>query len=271
MLQYLSGLRDSAGEHEGESAESLDILLDGSQPGIDRLGDVFEFGSRIGVPDPTVELDEKARQLLVMLVLDLADDLLDDVFDRQQAFGAAEFVDNDGEVDALSPHSGEQIEHTHRFRNVKRRPDQIPNFLRRVGGRLLDHENVLDVNHADDGVEAVFVDRKPAVTRLGKGGDETLERHGDRYGDDVGARDGDVPRGLFAEVEDVPEHLALDVREIADPGDFSLAIFDRLLDLVAKGRLAILAEQEGSQPSPERTSIRARTITVVIHLGSAPL
>ena len=52
---------------------------------------------------------------LVMLVLDLADDLLDDVLDRHQALGAAELVDDDGEVDALGAHPGEQVDDAHRF------------------------------------------------------------------------------------------------------------------------------------------------------------
>jgi hypothetical protein len=56
-----------------------------------------------------------------MLVLDLADDLLDHVLDGDEAFGAAELVDDDGEVDALGAHAGEQVEHAHRFGHEQRR------------------------------------------------------------------------------------------------------------------------------------------------------
>ena len=54
-----------------------------------------------------------------MLVLDLADDLLDHVLDRDQPLGAAELVDDDGEMDALGAHPREQIEHAHQFRHVE--------------------------------------------------------------------------------------------------------------------------------------------------------
>ncbi len=50
-----------------------------------------------------------------MLVLDVADDLLDDVLDRDQALGAAELVDDDCEMDALGAHPGEQLDDAHRF------------------------------------------------------------------------------------------------------------------------------------------------------------
>ena len=66
-----------------------------------------------------------------MLVLDLADDLLDHVLDRDEAFGAAELVDDDGEVDPLGAHPREQVEHAHRFGHVERRPHQLAD----VGGR----------------------------------------------------------------------------------------------------------------------------------------
>ena len=70
------------------------------EPRVHRLGDVVELGARVGVPDALVKQGQQAGQLLVMLVLDLADDLLDHVLDGQQALGAAELVDDDGEVDA---------------------------------------------------------------------------------------------------------------------------------------------------------------------------
>ena len=69
-----------------------------------------------------------------MLVLDLADDLLDHVLDRHQPFGAAELVDDDGEMDSLGPHPREQIEHAHRFGHVERRAHQLPD-VRRVRRR----------------------------------------------------------------------------------------------------------------------------------------
>ena len=82
---------------------------------------------------PGVDLGQQAGRLLVMLVLDVADDLLDHVLDRQQPLGAAELVDDDGEMDPAGAHPREQIEHAHRFGHVERRAHQLGD----VGGRRL--------------------------------------------------------------------------------------------------------------------------------------
>ena len=73
--------------------------------------------------------------LVVMLVLDLADDLLDHVLDRDQPLGAAEFVDDDGEVDALGAHPREQVEHAHRFRDEQGLAHQRRRSSGRASGR----------------------------------------------------------------------------------------------------------------------------------------
>ena len=76
-----------------------------------------------------------------MLVLDLADDLLDHVLDGDQAFGAAEFVDDDGEMDPLGAHPREQIEHAHRFGHVERRAHQGADVVGRRRVADLDREH----------------------------------------------------------------------------------------------------------------------------------
>ena len=126
MFQHLAGLGHAAGEHEGEAAQRVDILLDRAEPGVDRLGDVVELGAGVGLPAAVLERDQQALGLLVMLVLDLADDLLDHVLDGEQPLGAAELVDDDGEVDPPGAHPREQIEHAHRFGHVERDAHQRP-------------------------------------------------------------------------------------------------------------------------------------------------
>jgi len=59
-----------------------------------------------------------------MLILDVADDLLDDVLDGDKALGPSEFVDDDGEMHSPSPHAGEEVEHSHAFRDKQRGPHQ---------------------------------------------------------------------------------------------------------------------------------------------------
>ena len=72
-----------------------------------------------------------------MLVLDVADDLLDHVLDRDQALGAAELVDDDGEVDALGAHPGEQLDHAHRFRDEQAARASAPSIERSRAGSTL--------------------------------------------------------------------------------------------------------------------------------------
>ena len=130
---------------------------------------------------------------LVMLVLDLADDLLDHVLDRHQALGAAEFVDDDGEVDPLGAHAREQLDHAHRFGDEQRFAHQR---VDRAVARRVDagDEHVLDVDHADHLIEALAIDRQPAVAGIGEGADELVEADVARHRDDVAAGDADVAR-----------------------------------------------------------------------------
>ena len=61
----------------------------------------------------------------VELVLDLADELLDDVLHRHDAVGAAVLVDDHGEVGAARPHLGERGEHRLAARQQRRRPGDV--------------------------------------------------------------------------------------------------------------------------------------------------
>src|SRR3546814_13179372 len=70
-------------------------------------------------------LDQLRADRDVVLVLDLPDDLLDQVLDRHQAVDAAEFVDNQGHVDARQAHLQQQIEHPHRWRHHQDAPHQV--------------------------------------------------------------------------------------------------------------------------------------------------
>ena len=86
--------------------------------------------------DPTVEpegatvgigLDRLDKALLdVVLVLDVADDLLDQVLDGDQAGGPAVLVDHDRDVAAGEAHLGEHLVHPLRLGHVGRGPGQGP-------------------------------------------------------------------------------------------------------------------------------------------------
>ena len=65
------------------------------------------------------------RFLVVVLVLDIADDQFDDILDRDDAVGAAIFVDHEREMNARGLHLGEQIDRRHRRRHEQDRPDEL--------------------------------------------------------------------------------------------------------------------------------------------------
>jgi 1-deoxy-D-xylulose-5-phosphate reductoisomerase len=69
-----------------------------------------------------------------MLVLDLADDFLDDILDADQPLGAAELVDHDRKVHPFGAHPGEQVEDAHRFGDEQRRTKQASKIRRRLRG-----------------------------------------------------------------------------------------------------------------------------------------
>jgi hypothetical protein len=112
-------------------------------------------------PEPAVGQLGRRRDLLVVLVDDLADDLLEDVLDGGQARGAAELVDHDHDVAAGELHlvaaarrraceSGQNVGGAHE------RVDVLLDAERR-GSRRSASDDVLEVEDAEDVVE-VFPD-----------------------------------------------------------------------------------------------------------------
>ena len=59
---------------------------------------------------------------------------------------------------------------------------------------------------------------------------------------------------MVAEVEQVAEHLPLGRGEVARDRALVLGVLDRFLDLVAKGRLGVAAENQGLDPAPQPRS-----------------
>ena len=93
--QYLANLRDVPRQHRGKTAERVDIFVNLGKPRVDRFTDIVQLGARVGVPAAVVAGREQRGGLVVMLVLDLADNFLDQILDRQQSFGTRIFVDDD--------------------------------------------------------------------------------------------------------------------------------------------------------------------------------
>ena len=75
---------------------------------VEQLGEVVDV-QRGRHPQPAVAEVLDLGRLAVVLVGDLADDLLEDVLDGDQARGAAVLVDDDGEVGLVALHLAQQV------------------------------------------------------------------------------------------------------------------------------------------------------------------
>ena len=94
----------------------------------------------------------------IVFVANLADDLLEQVFDRDQASGATIFIDDDGHLRLTALHLLEQLRDPLALRHHERRSHQCRQ--RRLGGRRQRH-HVLHEHDADDIVEIAAVHRNP--------------------------------------------------------------------------------------------------------------
>jgi len=159
--------------------------------------------------EQAVHLDFALRQLgggrlaRVVLVPDVADELLDQVLEGDDARGAAVLVDHDRQVDALAAHLGKRGEHGLADRQELDRPDHLVDEGRLVGRGGA--EQVPDVHEPDDVVVRALVDGQPRV--------------GDARGDARGLADRRA-RGEELDLGARPQHLAdLPLARVEDLAD----------------------------------------------------
>jgi len=103
--------------------------------------------------------------------------------------------------------------------------------VRRAGRE--DGEHILDMDHADDRIELLAIDRQPAMPGLGEQGDEVGEAGLLLNRDDVRARHADIARVSLAEMEQVAHHLAFERGKVAGRVGLGIVLMriDRLLEL----------------------------------------
>ena len=102
---------------------------------VEQLGEVVDVGAPVD-PGLVVGEPDDQRLLDVVLVLDLADDLLEQVLDRDQAGRSAVLVEHDRDVDLAALELVEQVVDAHRLGHEHRRPQERPQG-RRLAGRAL--------------------------------------------------------------------------------------------------------------------------------------
>ena len=234
--------------HDQISAERVDFLRGVADVEFlaDHCAHVVETGAAGGQERAVVLSRHGGGFGFVVLVGDIADDQLDQVFDRDEAIAAAVFVDHESEVDTRCLHLGEQIERRHGRRHVEDLADDLggrqrhgkidlhevqtgcaglPRFLWFLrfgggGGGRIDHgprrhepHEIADVHHADRVVERVVINNKPGMTGARIHHDEFADRNILLHGHDVGSRQHDAFDPAFAQAEDVLEHRCFGRRE----------------------------------------------------------
>ena len=156
-LDRVTDLGDAADVVVDEAADGVELLLVVAvQRGVEVLQQVVHVGPPV---DPRLVLAEGHDHglLLVVLVLDLAHDLLDEVLDGDEAGRAAVLVEDDGDVDATSLQAVQEVVDEHRLGHEERRAHEAadggwPIVADEVG------QQVLGVEEAHDVVDAAVVD-----------------------------------------------------------------------------------------------------------------
>ena len=146
------------------------------------------------------------EKLLVGIVFihHIADDFLDNVFKRQDARGAAIFVDNDRQVRLVVPQILQDFADLLGLRNEIRRSHDLADV--QVGNAAVAQE-ILGMNRADDVINALLIDRNAGMATL----DDELHDIGNarfRTGEHgIGSRHHDLTGNGIPEREDALDHL----------------------------------------------------------------
>ncbi len=206
-----------------QPADGVDLVL--VEVDVEQLGEVVDVqrGARPGIrPSPS---SSTSGGLAVVLVGDLADDLLEDVLDRDQPGRAAVLVDDDRDVDLVALHLAQQVVdrlalgHEAASAASARATGTVP----ASGSALTPAHDVLEVEQADDVVDVVAdapgcarsPERRNSVIACRQVRSSSIDDH-------VGARHHDLAHDGVAELEDRVDHLALarlDQRGVARPVD----------------------------------------------------
>jgi len=187
------------------------------------------------------------RRFRLVLVDDLADDLLNDVLDGHQARRAAVFVQHDGHVNLVDLKLAEQFVERFGFRHEQGVAHQVLDGQMvgvLVAGAV---EEVLGVKDADDAVEVASGGGDAAVAGVGDEASGGFDALVGVEADDVGARRHDLAGVGAPELEDVLDHVDL----VFFDGALAFALVgnadDLLLDVALRGRILRHARQPPHQ------------------------
>ena len=226
--------------------------------------DAEALGGRVDVDlgaehEHAVALLDDRLGLDVVLVADLADDLLEHVLDRDQAGGAAVLVDDDRGLDLPALELAQQLRHALGLGRERRRPHVRGDRLG-VAAAVGEQQQVLHEDDADDVVEVVLEHRDARVALLAELRAQLAERRLGGDGDEVGARRHDLAHQRVAEVDDRSQQPRLVVALASSSGVSSASWRCRLRSqrqLVGRRALGVAPAHQAEQRQRQRQQ-RAR-------------
>ena len=174
------------------------------------------------------------RQVLVVrikLILNFADNLLDDVLDGDDAGSSAVLVNCDNHLVTTCLHLGEQRNDVFGIRHVVRRTHEARDLL--VTGVLIKHwlQQIFDVSDAHDAIDILVVDRDTRETRLAHDAKDLADSCSVLHGGHVNARDHNLADNGVAHLDDLVNHGFFFFGEVLGILDYVAKLF--LGDLLA--------------------------------------
>ena len=252
----LAAARHAIGQMHHQPAHGVDIglALFRRQDGADLLLELLDRRAAIGGQRAVRARDQLRADGDVVLVLDLADDLLDQILDGDEAVDAAELVDDEGEMLARQAHLQQQVEDAHGGCHEQ----DLAQIRLQIEGRMFDagaagprRQQILDVDEADDVVEGLAIDRQARMAMGAELAQQIFIADVLGHGGDVGARNHDIAGRDIAQPDDVAQQAALaggDRLVVMAAVALRLGLLDDLLQHVAQ-RLFALAPP-ALQPEP---------------------
>lgn len=222
------------------------VVFVGELGDVEALFEVVDGAEAVDVPGVLVAWGE-----LDWVRLDVghgvADDLLQDVAEGDEADDAAVLVEDHGLVDAGVAEFGEHAEGLHRARHKH----GLADVLREVEGLALERgvEEVFGVEHAAEVVEILAADGEDVLRMFADDAQVVAQGVGQVEPEHLGARRHQGVGGLVAHVEDAVDHSLLGFLEGAVLG----ALLDEVFDLVlGDGVLDVRVDAEQQENATRR-------------------
>ncbi len=188
MADYLTAHRHPAGQRKDQPAQRIDLIpvFFLQQRAGHRLQPV-QLQPCIGYRGAITGLLKARRGRIIMLILNLADNFLNQILNRDQPVHTAKFIHHQRQMATAQPHFLEQVQQPDRGRDKQHRTQQF--FQRRA--RLIQkmRQQILEMQHPAHRIHLAVIGRHAAVIGGAYLGGHHVKILGYINGDNISARD----------------------------------------------------------------------------------